>query len=281
MSSLRPSKGSNYPKRPMPDQLGEYRTRGWTEFASHPSTLAWATACAAFAARVAKDPAHDSWWRCARTWFVGVNILPNADDGSVGALAIPPLAGPATDFLSDQLGYQTLALDAAQISIVTSDYPGHGDEESAAAYRYRIARCAAHMDGLERILPGRRRRLSETHGFLLGIPLSDAGPEQGAFVVWEGSHEVMRAAFKERFAGVPADEWRGIDITDTYTDARQRVFDTCKATEIAPGLGCAYVMHPLALHGIAPWRGADGPPRAVAYFRPDTVEGDPAHWLAL
>jgi hypothetical protein len=129
-------------------------------------------------------------------------------------------------------------------------------------------------------MPGRRRKLSETHGFLLGIPLRDSTAKEGAFVIWDGSHEVMRAAFKAAYHGVDPKNWRDLDITDAYTEARRHVFDTCTPVELAPGLGSAYVMHPLALHGVAPWRAEGGAPRAVAYFRPDPFGGDPMRWLS-
>jgi len=263
----------------MPDHLTDYRKRGWTVFEPEPAILDWATACAPVANSLARDPQLDHWWRCNRTWFAGVNVLPNAADGSVADQGIPPLSGSVITFIRDMLGHPVDAFDAAQISVVTHGYPAHGAEETEAAHRYRINRCAAHVDGLERIMPDRRRKLSETHAFLLGIPLSGATADQGAFVVWEGSHEIMRAAFKARLADTSPSRWRDVDITDAYTDARRQVFDTCKAVEIAPGLGSAYVMHPLALHGVAPWRGPDGPARAVAYFRPDTLGGDPRKWL--
>jgi len=201
------------------------------------------------------------------------------EDGSVQSANIPPLTGPSIAFLKDTLGYGAFDFDAAQISIVTSGYPRQGEEETDAAFRYRVKRCAAHVDGLERIMPGRRRKLSETHGFLLGIPLGNSDIEQGAFVVWEGSHEIMRRAFQARFKGIPPSEWRTLDITDAYTEARRVVFDSCTPVELATGIGSAYVMHPLALHGVAPWRGSDSAPRAVAYFRPDTFGGDPQKWL--
>ncbi len=263
----------------MPDHLREYHQRGWTGFGYDPVMQAWARACMPLARCLMHNPDHDHWWRCARTWFAGVNILPNAADGSVMASAVPALAGEAVSFIRQSLGYTDVSFDAAQISVVTHGYPKQGEEETDAAYRYRLNRFAAHVDGLERIMPGRRRRLSETHGFLLGIPLADATAEQGAFVVWEGSHEVMRAAFRECFSGIPPQNWRDQDITEVYTQARSRVFDSCDFVRIAPGLGHSYVMHPLTVHGVAPWQGPEAAPRAVAYFRPDTFEGDPQKWL--
>jgi len=159
----------------------------------------------------------------------------------------------------------------------TGAVPGRVPPLSGAAVAF--VRCAAHVDGLERSMPDRRRRLSETHSFLLGIPLGEAGEDEGAFVVWRGSHEIMRAAFAEAYAGHDPADWFGIDITDPYVAAPKRCFEVCEPVRIAPGMGAAYVMHPLALHGVAPWEGAGMTPRMVAYFRPDAFAGDPARWI--
>jgi hypothetical protein len=88
-------------------------------------------------------------------------------------------------------------------------------------------------------------------------------------VVWEGSHEVMRAAFAEAFAGAPPQDWPQIDITDRYHAARRACFDALPRLELTADVGESYLVHRLALHGVAPWRGPeDAPPRVVAYFRP-------------
>lgn len=262
----------------MPDRLAAFREKGWVVFDEDLAIAAWARACAPLAEPLARDPAHAQWLRCDGTWFAGVHALPNGPDGSFPEAGVSPLSGAAVDFVRETLGHGAFDWDHAQVSIVWPGYPRLGAEETEAAWRYRSKRCAAHVDGLERS-PERRRKLSETHGFLLGIPLSDAGVEEGVFVVWEGSHEIMRRAFREAFNGLPPDRWREIDVTDIYTATRAHCFETCKKIEIAPGLGASYVIHPLALHGVAPWRAGDGPPRAVAYFRPDTFGGDPEQWL--
>ena len=263
----------------MPDALTQYRTHGWAVFDQDAALADWARACVPVAQRLMADPAQDHWWRCGRTWFAGVNVLPNTKSGAVPADRVPPLSGTAFNFVTEELGFGDVALDAAQISVVTEGYPAQGDEETEAAWRYRVKRCAAHVDGLERIMPERRRKLSETHSFLLGIPLGDATVEQGAFVIWTGSHGVVRAAFRERFRGIDPAQWRDEDITDAYTQARKLCFETCEPVELAPGMGGAYVMHPLALHGVAPWRAKGSEPRAVAYFRPDAFGGDAVKWL--
>ena len=73
-----------------------------------------------------------------------------------------------------------------------------------------------------------------------------------------------------------------MDVTEIYHAARREAFETCRRVEITARPGEAYVVHRLALHGVAPWRdgtpaGPDG--RMIAYLRPELPEtGD---WLAL
>lgn len=263
----------------MPDPSTRYREEGWTVFPRDPGIAAWARACAPVARAMTADPALAGEYRCDGTWFAGINALPNDASGAVPGL-VPPLSGAAVDFVRDALGFGAFGWDRGQVSVVFPGYPRHGAEDTAASHRYRRDRCAAHVDGLERTMPGRRRRLSETHGFLLGIPLGDAGEGEGAFVVWRGSHRIMRDAFAAALAGTDPPEWFGVDITEAYVEARRHCFETCEPVRVAPGAGAAYVMHPLALHGVAPWESASTASRAVAYFRPDTFGGDPVRWLA-
>jgi hypothetical protein len=105
---------------------------------------------------------------------------------------------------------------------------------------------------------------------------ADASP----FVVWEGSHERVRAALSERFGDRPPDRWGGEDVTEAYHKVRQTVFETCKRVEIALRPGEALIAHRLILHGVAPWAesetaGEDG--RMICYFR--SIVGDALHWL--
>jgi hypothetical protein len=98
-------------------------------------------------------------------------------------------------------------------------------------------------------------------------------------VVWEGSHEIMRARLREALSHVAARDWGRADVTDAYKAARREVFATCPRIELVAAPGEAYVLHRLALHGVAPWRGAacdEG--RMVAYFRPEMPGGVEA-WL--
>ncbi|MEL7174696.1 MAG: hypothetical protein AAFN05_17235 [Pseudomonadota bacterium] len=185
-------------------------------------------------------------------------------------------------FVVEVLNLPDMALDAAQISVCYPGYPRQGTEETEAAFRFRRDRDAAHVDGLIRQPPARRRWLGETHGFVLGIPLGDTAPGAAPLVVWEGSHEIMRDAFQARFAGIPPEAWAAEDITECYTEARRTCFEGCPRVEVSAALGGAYLVHRLALHGVAPWSGPETEPRAIAYFRPDPFPGVPPDWwLAL
>lgn len=251
--------------------MDEFFSRGWVKFPFDPAVAAWAAHAdeAALEAEAAPDP---QWLRCGGTWFVGVNALANDGDGRLPGG--PPLAGAA--FIAAR-ALSPAPLDRAQASVCYAGYPRQGAEESAAAFRYRIDQDAAHVDGLHRIMPGRRRMLKETHAYILGLPLNDAPPGAAPFTVWEGSHEAMRAAFRAALAGVPPSRWGEVDLTETYQNARRRCFETMRRVEIAARPGEAYLIHRLALHGVARWSAAGPGRRAIAYFRPDP--GVAQDWL--
>lgn len=203
------------------------------------------------------------------------------NDGS-GALADGcPIAGDAVDFVIDTLGLPDSGWDAAQISVIYPGYPKPADGESEAAFRFRVRRDAAHVDGLIPRGEGRARHLCEHHRFILGIPLGPATVDTSPFVVWEGSHRVMRASFAAALGSRPAAEWDQVDLTQIYHAARRRVFESCRRVALWGQPGEAYLVHRLSLHGVAPWRErsddyARG--RSVCYFRPPF--DDPASWLS-
>ena len=218
------------------------------------------------------------WLRCGGTWFAGVNLLPNAADGSV--VGSGALQGKAIDFIRQALGLDNFDWDRAQLSVCYPGYPRPMPGETEAAYAYRRDRDAAHVDGFLAESPDRRRHLREYHGFILGIPMVEFNADASPFVVWEGSHEVIRETFAEQFQDVPAEQWGEIDITGVYHEVRRRIFGLCKRVEIYARPGEAYLVHRLALHGVAPWQRtasatADG--RMICYFRPET--GGPESWL--
>ncbi|MEL6574618.1 MAG: hypothetical protein AAFQ81_01915 [Pseudomonadota bacterium] len=268
-------------------------TRGWYRF-GYDSTLAdWVSAVIPHARAIADDPAaRHAWLRCGGTWFAGVNILPNAPDGSLPAIgdrpAVPPLQGRAIRFLRETMGHGALPLDRAQLSICYPGYPAAPQpDESEAAFRYRRNRDAAHVDGLERDA-ARNRRLGEAHAFILAIPVAEAGPEAAPFTIWEGSHEIMRTAFRTRLTGLPREAWSQQDVTAAYTTARREAFESCRRVTLSAAPGEAYIAHRLSLHGVAPWEATAGPGawRPIVYFRPELPalpDGTPDFeaWLSL
>ncbi len=101
-------------------------------------------------------------------------------------------------------------------------------------------------------------------------------------MVWEGSHEIIRAALSERLAGIEPADWMGEDLTDAYVAARRRCFETCPRIAVPARPGEAYLMHRLTLHGVAPWDESAGTEglRMIAYFRPDPFpDAAPDWWL--
>ena len=249
-------------------------SRGWEVFADHPATRAWATAAHRVGCAVASDPAMQAeWLQCDGTWFVGVDALPTAPDGSIDGI---PLAGPAIDALAP-----LPALHPAQLSITYPGYPRPRAGESDAAFAYRRNRDAAHIDGLIGHGQPPRRFVEEPHAFILGLPLTDCGAGASPLVVWDGSHRIMRSALAEALAGHPPADWGRVDVTDAYVAARKQVFDTCERIELFARPGQALLLHRLMLHGVAPWQpGAAAPAegRMIAYFRPP-VRGGVEVWI--
>ena len=201
------------------------------------------------------------------TWFVGVDALPNATDGSIGGV---PLDGAWRAVIEAPMYWHR-----AQLSVIFPGYPQQDVDESSAAHRYRRDREAAHVDGLVPKGADKRRHLREPHGFIAGFPLDDVAASP--LVVWPGSHHIMRAAFADAFAGSPSKQWPTVDVTDAYRAARSSVFETCQRTPLRAAPGEVILLHRHLLHGIAPWAHTqETRPRRMAYFRPLV---DLADWL--
>lgn len=256
----------------------QFFDRGWCQFARDPILEGWVRAALAPARATLQDPRQAKWLRYQGTWFAGVNALPNDAQGAIEASG--RLQGQVIEFIETALGLRDFAWDAAQISICYPGYPKPGQGETPGRARYRRECDAAHVDGLLPEGPNRRRHLREYHGFILGIPLVEYDADASPFVVWEGSHGIIREVFASRFAGLPPEQWGGLDITEVYHAAREQVFASCERVEIHARPGEAFLAHRLILHGMAPWReGAyattDG--RMICYFRPDPF--GPYEWL--
>lgn len=235
-------------------------------FAIDAAVAAWSAAAHRMATAVAADPTMQArWLRHDGTWFVGVDALPNGPDGAIGGV---PLQGPWERHVQPPETWHP-----AQLSVLYAGYPKRDIGDSEAAHRFRVRRCAAHVDGL--LLEDGRRYPREPHAFILGLPLnhSDACP----LVVWQGSHLRMEAALR---AAIGARDPREVDVTDAYKAARAEVFETCTPVAVQAEPGQAILLHRFALHGVAPWQDgmvlpAEG--RMIAYFRPHFAE--PMDWL--
>lgn len=262
-------------------QRDGFVANGWARFDHDPVTLAWADHAREAGQQALVDPAHAQWHDCEGTWFVGVDALGN---DAAGRLPDGPvLDGPALAFLRDLYG-PIPDLHPAQLSVMFPGYPRPKGAESPAAFRYRLNRDAAHVDGVKMYGEHRRRKVEEPHAWVLGIPLNDTSADASPLVIWEGSHLVMAEAFGRAFAGHPRAEWSDVDVTEIYTEARKQVFETCPRVTVHAKPGQSYVMHRLCLHGVAPWQAGavapDGEGRMIAYLRP-YISGGQDNWLSI
>ena len=229
---------------------------GWTLINHNPAIAHWARAAHTLAVNTLATRSEP--WRCGGTWLVGVDALPNDASGAVPGAAFPWAALP---LLPEPL-------HQAQLSVIRPGYPRPSETEPEPAFKYRLNRDAAHLDGLLLQSDG-TRIMQEPHHWILGIPLnkSDASP----LVVWDGSHSILRAALLAALANVPAEKWGRVDLNPAYQAARRVIFATCTRRLLPAKPGEATLLHRLTLHGVAPWATeAAAPPegRMIAYFRP-------------
>lgn len=233
--------------------VGSFAQDGVTVFDAAPSVLAWAQAAHRAGLQASFDPdVKAQWLRHGGTWFVGVDALPNDPDGAIGAV---PLKGPWARHVDAPRSWHR-----AQVSVIYDGYPKQDAGESDAAHRFRVNRCAAHVDGLH--LEAGRRILREPHAFILGIALNSSAA--CPLVVWPGSHLEMG-----RSIGVRAR--KSDDVTEAYTATRKQCFAAIQPVEVPLEQGQSVLLHRHLLHGIAPWKTGDVVPsegRMTAYFRP-------------
>ena len=230
---------------------------GWRRIGPHPAIRAWADSARSAALRILAT--SDEEWRCGGTWFVGVDALPNAPDGSLDGIAFP----------WDALPLAPEPLHKAQLSVIRPGYPQPSPEETPAAFAFRRDRDAAHLDGLLPIGPDKRRMVKEPHAWILGLPLNETSASP--LTVWEGSHELIRSALLRALHPHPRESWGKIDLTEPYQQARREVFATCRRIELPATPGEATLLHRLAIHGVARWKPGDSAPpegRMIAYLRP-------------
>ena len=183
------------------------------------SDLRWAKRARQIAIGVAQDPKMQAnWLVCEGTWFVGVDALPNAANGNL----------PGAEFPARLRSLCPGPYHKAQVSIIYPGYPKPREGESCAAFKFRKNRDAAHVDGILGIGTPKRRFVREPHAYVLGMPLNDFDADASPIVVWEGSHHIMQAAFKNALLGLTEAQIRETDITGLYKEVRKDVFDSCE-----------------------------------------------------
>lgn len=238
-------------------------------FGPDPALRAWAEAALPLARTALSAP--DRPLRCGGTWDVGLDLLPNAPDGSIAGVPLPwPLFGLAPQ-----------PLHPAQLSATYPGFPRPGAEETPAAAAYRRTRDGAHLDGLKPIGPERKRMVKEPHAWILGIALTQADPAAAPLVAWPGSAAILRQVLRAVLCPHPPERWHEIDVTAPYQSARAEIFRRCPRIELPLRLGEAILLNRLTLHGVAPWaEGATAAPegRVIAYFRPQLASVQ--DWLA-
>lgn len=255
----------------------QFNTAGWISFQRDAGLEHWLSNAGPAALATRHAPEHQEWLRGDGTWFVGVNALENGETGAIAGSG--PLKGAAIDFARGALGFGQGPLDRAQVSICYPRFPKPNGGESDAAFRFRLNFDAAHVDGLHPVGSDRRRKLLEYQGFLLGIPITSADAKAAPLVVWEGSHLIMQRMFQAELGHLSTANWGDVDLTDAYHQARTEAFATCNRAVVHVPVGAAYILHRMALHGVAPWQegaSADDEGRAVLYFRPEIAR---QNWL--
>lgn len=244
---------------------------GWKVIGPDLEILAWAAAALPVARKVIAQSRVA--WRSGGTWFVGLDALPNAENGEIAGMTFPWAALPL----------DPVPLHPAQLSTIRAGYPARERGESDAAFRFRHNRDAAHLDGLLAVGPARRRMLREPHVWILGLPLTDCGAGASPLVLWEGSAPIIHKALAKAYADHPPETWADVDVTEAYQAARRNVFEHCRRIEVYVRPGEATLLHPMTIHGVAPWgvaapvNGEDD--RIIAYFRP--FSPSVAEWMTL
>ena len=243
---------------------------GFAVFDATDQVADWASAAHKLALKITADPTLRAQnLRHGDTWFVGVDALPNASDGSIGGI---PLAGPWQNHIKAPAAWHR-----AQLSVVYPGYPVQDATESNAAHRFRRNRFAAHVDGLLPRGPQKQRFLGEWHGFILGLPLNvtDAAP----LMVWPASHLAMGQALRD---AVGMQDPAQVDLTEAYQAARRDIFNQITPVEVLARPGQSILLHRHMLHGMAPFEDDQTAPpegRMIAYLRPQLAEG-PKAWIA-
>jgi hypothetical protein len=240
---------------------------GYIKFNYDEQIVKWAECAKEKGSKILANPDQlREWLQCEGTWFVGVDVLPNDTGGGFYKVKLPNVFSNFMDKINVKPYHK------AQLSVIYPGYPRPRRGDSKSAFEYRLKRDAAHVDGLLPVGAQKRRYLIEPHGVILGVPLNNTHRGASPVVVWKGSHRIMRQEFSKILSNVPPSDWKNIDLTEAYKNARRQCFESCERTLINSPVGTGYALHPLLLHGITPWfsakQGTESLNRQVAYFRP-------------
>ncbi|MEM9523301.1 MAG: hypothetical protein AAF982_04800 [Pseudomonadota bacterium] len=250
-----------------PAEKARFDDAGFVVLEEDPGFASWLSTARLAADRILADPAQRRRnMACDGTWFVGVDALPNDASGMLHGVALKSRA-----LVAMNRRWGRLPLHRAQLSVTFPGYPRPRDGESEGAFRYRVKRDAAHVDGLLPVGPRRRRMLKEPHAFILGFPLNPCTAETAPLVVWPGSHVLLGRAFRKTLAAHPDAHRQAVDLTEIYQRARRRVFSELTRLPVVACPGQSILLHRHLLHGVGPWfAGASDPGggRRIAYFRP-------------
>jgi len=258
--------------------LQHYQQHGWCKFGYDDELYRWVDHVLPYAINCLKTKENEQWWRYQRTWFVGVNALPNDASGVVDGG--PKFSGTAQRFMRQNLNLSTSQMDRAQVSTCFPGYPKAASDESEALHSYRLKRDAAHVDGLLKEGPERHRFAREYHEYILLIPLTEVDTGAAPVVVWNGSHLIMKEALIAVFDDIAREQWSTTAVTEPYQVARKKVFKQCQRVELNVKPGEAVLAHRLLLHGTSPWQShaqAGKYGRMLCFFRPQNLTME--EWL--
>lgn len=254
--------------------LSEYLKYGYRVFDQEQQISDWIASAIKHAQEALVSPDNRHWYRYQNTWFVGVNVLNNRPDGSIGCG--PELGGRAISFIEQSLTNRPIHLDRGQISVCFDGYPKKDISEPKTNHAYRLRRDAAHIDGVMK--HDGDRYLVEHHDYILGIAMNMVEAQASPFVVWQGSHRLMQTALCDYLSNYPKDKWRTTPISEVYSQTRKRILNECRRVELALKPGQALVAHRHLLHGTAPWKAVnETEPRMLCFFRPESMTVE--QWL--